>query len=194
YLGSPRPAEKEQGDEPSVRRRAGRRGRWQAVAVVAVAFLLAGQGYFIRQVVQDNRRLQAEMTQSRLEIAAAATVLGEGVIQPQWVLRTDKSEGFEAAWGRATVYATRYGDVLVLAVGGLSHGEEGETHRAWLWGVGGPADAGVMRPDGAGFASLIVQLKRFDYHALAITQEPDARPSQEPRGPVVLFAEDLNGR
>lgn len=162
--------------------------RWRWVAAVAAALLVGAQLHLIRQVGSDRDLLRDELTQARREIAAAATVLGEGVIEPQWVVRMEKGDGFERAWGHATLYRTRYGDVLVLAVGGLPRPEGGGTYRAWLWGEDGATPAGPLEPDAAGYASLIVQLKRFDHRTMAITWEADGHAEGPPRGPRVLTA------
>lgn len=162
--------------------------RWPWVAAIAAALLVGVQFHLVRQMGSDRDRLRDELTQARREIAAAATVLGEGVIEPRWVVRMEKGDGFERAWGHATLYRTRYGDVLVLAVGGLPRPEGGGTYRAWLWGEDGVTPAGPLEPDAAGFASLIVQLKRFDHRTMAITWEADGREEGPPRGPRVLTA------
>lgn len=162
--------------------------RWPWAAAVAAALLVAAHIHLVREMGADSGRLRAELAQTRREIAAAATVLGEGVISPQWVVRMEKGDGFERAWGHATLYRTRYGDVLVLAVGGLPQPEGGGQYRAWLWGDDGVTPAGPMQPDEAGFASLIVQLKRFAHRTMAITWEADGHGATQPLGPRVLSA------
>lgn len=174
-----------QGEAARAAERPGRRPAWLLPAAAAV--LLALQVGLAALGFAEYRRLSAGLDAARRQVAAAATVLGEGSLQPAWILRMIREEGFHRAWGHATLFRTRYGDVLVLALGGLPPAEGEGVYRVWLLAGDRRDDGGSFEPDAAGFASLAIQRPEFAYDAVGVTLEPDARPSAVPRGPRVLF-------
>lgn len=164
------------------------RNWWRRGAAAAMAFVLILQFAFLWRLIQEHGHLRTLVADFQRGMTASATLLGEGSLLPEWVIRMDKGAGFDQAWGHATLYSTRYGSVLVLAVGGLSPLDHGAVYRAWLGTDHERLDAGAMRPDSAGFAALILQLQDFSYDTIGITLEPDATETGAPRGPRVLFA------
>ncbi len=191
WPGSPAAAEQTGGRATRAQPRP--RGGWDPLrrlraGWVAAALAVALPAGWLWQQQGQLRRLSGAVVRSQAELAAAASVLGEGELRPAWILRLTKEPAFSQAWGRATLYRTHYGDVLVVAMGGLPPVQGERVYRLWLLQGGKRVDGGSVRPDAAGFAFLLVHREIFQYDAIGLTLEPDGAVLEQPRGPRVLFA------
>src|SRR5690606_11771991 len=147
------PGEEASRDRPEVRRNV---PRWTtaALAVVWLLFVVAAGGWWHHAA--QIREVREELREQREQWEAAATVLGEEVVQPIISLAMERgSEDFPRAWGHATVYDTRYGYVTILALGGLPDPGPGAQYRVWLYTRADAVDGGTFRPDAEGDAAVV---------------------------------------
>lgn len=148
-------------------------------------FIFILVSYFVG--LRDQARLREQWEATSRQIQAAATLLGEGSMQPSKYIAMEGNARFPRAWGHVTVYETKYGFVYVLALGGLPSAESGQWYKVWLESGEQFIPGGSFRPDESGFGSLTIQRPVHDVETIRITLEQSDH--SEPVGREVLYTE-----
>jgi anti-sigma-K factor RskA len=187
----------------AVRRETASRAPWLAWAAVlaAVAFgaLFAMErarlGEARRQadqMRQERDTLAAEITQARLQLAAAQEQLGREVAFRELVAHRESRQTLLAGLAPAPAAVARVvwnpgTREAVLLAAGLQPAPEGKVYEAWVIAGGAPVPAGTFQVDADGKA--VLRLPTVDetrsVKTFAVTIEP-AGGTAAPTGPMVL--------
>jgi anti-sigma-K factor RskA len=187
----------------AARREAPSRAAWLAWAAVLAAVAFAALFAWERARLVDARSqadalrrerdtLAAEITQARLQLAAAQEQLGREVAFRELVAHRESRQTLLAGLAPAPAAVARVvwnpgTREAVLLAAGLQQAPEGKVYEAWVIAGGAPVPAGTFQVDASGKAVLRLPMveETRSVKTFAVTIEP-AGGTAAPTGPMVL--------